>query len=203
MSNTTSNTKPRPGLPPSADAAARKGTPLATGFLHCFPDALDYMTMEGRKFLLRHTADALERTILAKLSLGFQQASAGLDRRALLAAGAAAAFALSELVLAFRVDQDGVYTSVCTDLPTLLRAYPLTCAAVAWVSKAGNDQPPHEGRSESTDYDDRIVWHLVNVRELDTDGQPHAAKLVWCALAALQIELERDQAKRAARAGCV
>jgi hypothetical protein len=202
MSNTTDNTEPRPGMLLSTDAAERKNTPLATGFLQYFPDALDRVTAQARKLSLNHTAKFLEWVIVAKLSYCSPHPPLKADRLSYLTTIAAASIALSELVLAGRAEQDRGQARVCTNLFELLRAYPLTCSAVARVSKAGNDQhnpgqPLHWERSKSTDHEDCIARHLVDVRELDTDGQPHAAKLVWRALAALQIELERDQAKGA------
>jgi hypothetical protein len=73
--------------------------------------------------------------------------------------------------------------------------FPLAMAAVARVSKAGNDQhnpgqPLNWARGKSTDHADCIVRHLIERGTIDTDGQRHAAKVAWRALALLQEELE-------------
>lgn len=80
----------------------------------------------------------------------------------------------------------------------VLDYFPLALAAVAQVSKAGNDQhnpgqPLHWARGKSTDHHDCIARHLIDRGTLDTDGQRHSAKLAWRALAALQVELEQER----------
>ncbi len=83
--------------------------------------------------------------------------------------------------------------------------FPDALAAVARVSKVGNDQhnpgtPLHWDRSKSRDEYDACQRHLVDRAagdEFDTDGQRHMAKVAWRALAALQKEIEAaDSAKR-------
>lgn len=81
----------------------------------------------------------------------------------------------------------------------VVKYFPLALAAVARVSKAGNDQhnpgqPVHWAREKSTDHEDCIMRHLVDVAAgvtLDTDGELHLAKVAWRALAALQIAEEK------------
>lgn len=80
----------------------------------------------------------------------------------------------------------------------LLDYFPAALAAVAAVSRRGNDQhnagqPMHHARGKSTDHADCIVRHLVERGTVDTDGQRHAAKVAWRALALLQEELEREE----------
>lgn len=80
----------------------------------------------------------------------------------------------------------------------VLDYFPLAMAAVAQVSKAGNDQhnpgqPLHWARGKSTDHHDCIARHLIDRGTLDTDGMRHSAKLAWRALAALQVELEQEK----------
>jgi hypothetical protein len=80
----------------------------------------------------------------------------------------------------------------------VLDYFPLAIAAVAEVSKAGNDQhnpgqPLHWARDKSTDHHDCIARHLIDRGTKDTDGMRHSAKLAWRALAALQVELEQEQ----------
>ena len=66
---------------------------------------------------------------------------------------------------------------------------------VAKVSKVGNDQhnpgePLHWSRGKSTDQSDTMLRHFLERGTLDTDGIRHSAKMVWRALAILQLELE-------------
>lgn len=77
----------------------------------------------------------------------------------------------------------------------LLDYFPLALAAVAELSRVGNEQhnpgqPMHWAREKSTDHADCIVRHLVERGTLDTDGKRHATKVAWRALALLQLELE-------------
>lgn len=76
--------------------------------------------------------------------------------------------------------------------------FPAALAAVANLSKVGNDQhnpgqPMHHARGKSTDHADCIVRHLVDRGTVDTDGIRHSAKVAWRALAMLQEELEREE----------
>ena len=69
-------------------------------------------------------------------------------------------------------------------------------AAVAKVSFEGNKQhnpglPLHWSRGKSGDHYDTMIRHSLERGTLDTDGQPHSAKMAWRALAILQEELER------------
>ena len=80
----------------------------------------------------------------------------------------------------------------------LLWYFPNALAAVAAVSKAGNDQhnpgqPMHHSRGKSSDHADCILRHLIDAGTLDTDGQRHTAKVAWRALALLQEEIEREE----------
>lgn len=77
----------------------------------------------------------------------------------------------------------------------VLDYFPAALAAVAKVSKAGNDQhnpgePLHWARGTSTDQADTLVRHLMERGSVDSDGQRHSAKMAWRALALLQLELE-------------
>lgn len=81
----------------------------------------------------------------------------------------------------------------------VLDYFPAAIAAVAAVSKAGNDQhnpgqPLHHARGKSMDHADCLVRHLMDRGTFDTDGQRHSAKAAWRALALLQEELEADGA---------
>lgn len=76
--------------------------------------------------------------------------------------------------------------------------FPNALAAVAAVSKAGNDQhnpgqPMHHARGKSMDHADCILRHLVDAGTIDTDGLRHTAKVAWRSLALLQEEIEREE----------
>lgn len=79
----------------------------------------------------------------------------------------------------------------------LLYYFTSALAEVSRVSLIGNRQhnpgePMHWARGKSTDHANKIIRHLADAGELDTDGIRHTAKLAWRALALLQEELERD-----------
>ena len=88
----------------------------------------------------------------------------------------------------------------------VLAYFPDAIAAVARVSKVGNDQhnpgaPLHWDRSKSTDEYDACTRHLVDRcagDEYDDDGQRHMAKVAWRALAALQKEIENSNSQKSA-----
>lgn len=88
----------------------------------------------------------------------------------------------------------------------LLDYFPAALAAVASVSKAGNDkhnpgEPMHHARGKSSDHADCIVRHMVDRGTVDPDdGIRHSAKVAWRALALLQEELEQEEAVPLARA---
>jgi hypothetical protein len=76
--------------------------------------------------------------------------------------------------------------------------FPNALAAIAAVSKAGNDQhnpgqPMHHSRGKSSDHADCIMRHLVDAGTFDGAGMRHSAKVAWRALALLQEEIERDE----------
>jgi hypothetical protein len=73
--------------------------------------------------------------------------------------------------------------------------FPDALAAVAELSKVGNDQhnpgePLHWARGKSTDELDALVRHLMEAGTVDTDGVLHDTKVAWRALANLQKRLE-------------
>lgn len=85
------------------------------------------------------------------------------------------------------------------DIPVttgVLDYFPAAIAAVAAVSKAGNDkhnpgEPLHWSRGKSTDQADCIARHLIERGGIDPEtGMRHSAQLAWRALAFLQLELE-------------
>ena len=87
----------------------------------------------------------------------------------------------------------------------LLAYFPNALAEVTKVSKIGNDQhnpgqPMHWARGKSTDHENKIMRHLVDVGRKDHRGVRHAARLAWRALALLQEELEREEGVPLSRA---
>lgn len=78
----------------------------------------------------------------------------------------------------------------------LIDYFPAALAAVAVVSKHGNDkhnpgEPLHHARSKSNDHADAIARHLIDRGLIDPEtGMRHSAELAWRALALLQVELE-------------
>lgn len=70
---------------------------------------------------------------------------------------------------------------------------------VAKISYIGNDQHNpgeklHWSRGKSDDHADTMLRHFMERGTRDIDGVPHAAKMVWRALAILQLELEAEGA---------
>jgi hypothetical protein len=84
----------------------------------------------------------------------------------------------------------------------VLDYFPSALAAVALLSKAGNDkhnpgEELHHARSKSSDHADCIMRHLTERGTVDTDGILHDVKVAWRALAMLQEELEKRGAPKA------
>lgn len=81
--------------------------------------------------------------------------------------------------------------------------FPLAIAAVAELSRKGNDQhnpgkPLHWDRSKSGDEMDALCRHMLDEAagtETDTDGVLHATKQAWRAMAHLQKKLEAHAAQ--------
>lgn len=77
----------------------------------------------------------------------------------------------------------------------LLKYFPRAVAAVAEVSRIGNEQhnpgqPLHWDRSKSGDELDAAARHMVEAGKFDKDGTRHSAKLAWRAMSNLEKELE-------------
>lgn len=77
-----------------------------------------------------------------------------------------------------------------------LNYFPLALAAVARLSKIGNDkhnpgQPLHWSRGKSNDHLDCIARHLMDAGTLDENGELHDVALAWRALANLQLAEEK------------
>jgi hypothetical protein len=80
----------------------------------------------------------------------------------------------------------------------LLYYFPNALAAVAEVSRVGNDkhnpgQSMHWARGKSTDHANKIMRHLVDAGKKDGEGMRHSAYMAWRALALLQEEIEQDE----------
>lgn len=82
----------------------------------------------------------------------------------------------------------------------VLDYFPDALAAVAYVSYVGNaqhngpDAPLHWSRGKSDDHEDTVIRHYLERGGFDVDKTRHSAKLVWRALAILQLEIEADRA---------
>ena len=80
----------------------------------------------------------------------------------------------------------------------LLQYFPDALVAVANLSYVGNEQhnpgePLHWAREKSSDQEDTLLRHLMEKGTVDTDGVRHSTKMVWRALAILQLELEQTE----------
>jgi hypothetical protein len=75
--------------------------------------------------------------------------------------------------------------------------FPRALAAIAEVSKAGNNQhhpgkPLHWDRTKSTDEADALMRHFIERGTRDVDGMRHSAKVAWRSLALLEKEIEME-----------
>lgn len=85
----------------------------------------------------------------------------------------------------------------------VLAYFPLALKEVCKASTAGNKQhlegqPLHWDRTKSMDQLDALTRHLLDHAHgetFDTDGVRHLAKVAWRALAQLQLELEKTDAR--------
>lgn len=82
----------------------------------------------------------------------------------------------------------------------VLDYFPLALAAVARVSKAGNDkhnpgEPLHWARGKSDDHSDCLIRHFLDRGKDDAEGNSHSAQMAWRALAILQLEEEAKLTK--------
>jgi hypothetical protein len=88
----------------------------------------------------------------------------------------------------------------------VMRYFPDALAAVARLSKAGNDkhnpgEPLHWSRGKSTDHGDCIARHQITFDQIDEEtGEFHAVAVAWRALAQLQLLEEAKKAERDAKA---
>lgn len=81
----------------------------------------------------------------------------------------------------------------------VLAYFPDALAAIAEVSRLGNDQhnpgqPLHWAREKSTDQMDSAIRHMIDSKKnrFDIDGGRHLAKTAWRILAQLQLEIENE-----------
>jgi hypothetical protein len=85
---------------------------------------------------------------------------------------------------------------LCTGV---LDYFPKALAAIAEVSRIGNDQhnpgqPLHWAKGKSTDHADCALRHFAERGTIDTDGGRHTAKAGWRVLAELEMEIEAEEA---------
>jgi hypothetical protein len=84
----------------------------------------------------------------------------------------------------------------------VLNYFPLAIAAVAQLSKKGNDkhnpgEPLHWAKGKSTDHKDCISRHLIDAGTIDPDSEMfHDVGLAWRALANLETLLESQSVSR-------
>jgi hypothetical protein len=84
----------------------------------------------------------------------------------------------------------------------VLDYFPLAIAAVARVSKKGNDkhnpgEPLRWSREKSCDHADCIGRHLMQRDQTDPeDGELHVTHLAWRALALAELALENELRKK-------
>ena len=84
----------------------------------------------------------------------------------------------------------------------VLDYFPAALIEVAKVSWNGNNQHNpgqelHWSRGKSNDHSDTMLRHYMERGTIDEDGTRHSAKMVWRALAILQLELEEAGAPKA------
>jgi len=77
----------------------------------------------------------------------------------------------------------------------LLQYFPDALAAIAHMSYVCNEQHNpgeeiHWSREKSSDHHDCLMRHLMECGKVDDDGQRHAVKMAWRALAIAQLEIE-------------
>lgn len=80
----------------------------------------------------------------------------------------------------------------------VLDYFPDALAAVAEVSRVGNDQhnpgmPLHWDKNKSTDEANCLIRHFIQRGTRDSDDMRHSAKVAWRALALLQREIEAEE----------
>ena len=78
----------------------------------------------------------------------------------------------------------------------VLDYFPDAIAAVAYVSYLGNQkhnpgEPLHWARGKSDDHIDCLGRHLLSRDGVDQDGIMEFAEMVWRAMAALQLHIEK------------
>jgi len=79
----------------------------------------------------------------------------------------------------------------------LIKYFPDALMDVSHVSFVGNEQhnpgqPLHWAKDKSKDHKDALLRHLKDSGKFDDDGLRHSAKVAWRALAALQVEIEKE-----------
>lgn len=80
----------------------------------------------------------------------------------------------------------------------VLDYFPRALAAIAEVSRIGNDQhnpgqPLHWAREKSYDHPNTMLRHMIERGTIDSDKARHSAKLAWRALANLEVEILAEE----------
>lgn len=170
----------RSALP--TDSNERKQTPLCTGCLDYFPDALTAVAEANdgsTHYPVAWLPEALRDRNLVDLAV----------------------YALGVLQFELTDGVPGDEIPATNTLAELLVTYAAALAAVAQVSWHGNEkhnpgQPLHHARGKSMDHFDCIARHYVERGGFDGPMR-HSACLAWRALAALQEDLESKGAPKA------
>lgn len=183
---------PRAALP--QDSAERKRTPLCTGLLDYFPDALAAIVSVCNAEWNETPAYTRDDPRAANVMwcLAHRDVPGVLETLALAS--------MCELSQELDPDPEYDWTTVRT-LSDLFDVFGAALAATAQVSWHGNEkhnpgQPLHHARGKSMDHFDCIARHYVERGGFDGPMR-HSACLVWRALAALQEHLEDKGAPKA------
>lgn len=175
------------------DAEERKHTPLYSGCLAYFPDALEAVSKVELSI-----AEPVERVSEIILDLASYNDKAPDVEKLAKVAGYCLALLNQE---AGREEAGfGAESLPVSGLFQLLTRRGPALACVAGCSYAGNEQhnpgqPLHWDRSKSTDESDAFMRHFIEQGTTDSDGVLHMAKATWRALAWLQKAIEAKRKK--------
>ena len=165
------------------DPQSRKNTPLLAGIVSYFPDA--WCVVGG---ILRRSAtsgeaiDATEKALFAHL---IREEWGMLATVALLR--------LQELSFG-QVEDCGAIREGDSDVLIAVRACNMAAINLVDCSTKGTTQHDlgalYWDREKSSDDADSLFRHLIEYRDVDSDGTSHATKVAWRGLACLQRHLE-------------
>jgi hypothetical protein len=163
-----------------SDAKARKETPIYSGFLMYFPEAVAYVA----KLSLENCSSLDPKRIVGLLMDGDVES-----------VGEAALIAIHALQ---RVIDPGQQVSLDGTVGGLVWSFPGAAIAAARLSYIANEQhnpgePMRWAREKSTDHHDCVVRHLLGANTVDSDGCLHATKVTWRCFAILQLTIEAER----------